>query len=332
MSDESTLQRIKQFGYTALQFSFIRLVALHSGVFLRRQYLQFAGISSGKHATSFLGRLIENGHCRTVPLAGKISVYHLHSKAIYRTIGHPELRFRRPHGLDYVKTKLLSLDFVLQNPENTYLTTEQEKVDYFTHYCNMPLSDLPGRVYRSPGGKTETIRYFVDKFPLFLSPAAVVHFTFVSAGELPRLEEFRSHLLGYSKLFRHLKEVRMVYIHQDSFHVSQAEACFHAMLSSPNGRRIESPGLLRYFQLRQAWEREEYEKVDSEGLIYLDQSRRKYAGARYESLYQDWKNQAANDRRSAGTLKAYSPRGQFLAVSNQGRSEDVYGDWEGSNR
>ena len=312
MNDESPLQRIKQFGYTALQFNFIRLVALHSGVFLRRQYLQFAGISSGKHATSFLGRLVRNGHCRTVPLAGKISVYHLHSKWIYRTIGHPDLRFRRPHGLDYVKTKLLSLDFVLQNPRNTYLTTEQKKVDYFSHYCNVPLSDLPGRVYRSISGKSETIRYFVDKFPLFLSPAAVVHFTFVSAGELPRLEEFRSHLLVYSKLFRHLKEVRMVYIHQDSFHVPQAEAYFHAMLSSPNGRRVESPELLRYFQLRQAWEREEYEKVDSEGLIYLNQSRRKYGGGRYESLYQDWKNQAANDRRSAGTLKAYSPRGQFL--------------------
>ena len=43
MSDESTIQRIKQFGYTALQFRFIRLVAMHSGVFLRRQYLQYAG-------------------------------------------------------------------------------------------------------------------------------------------------------------------------------------------------------------------------------------------------------------------------------------------------
>ena len=85
----------------------------------------------------------------------------------------------------------------------------------------------------------------------------------------------------------------MVYIHQDSFHAPPAEACFHAMLSSPNRRRVESPGLLRYFELRQAWEREEYEEVNSEGLIYLDQSRRKYAGGRYESLYQDWKNQAA---------------------------------------
>ncbi len=69
MSDESTIQRIKQFGYTALQNGFIRLVTLHSGVFLRRQYLQFVGISSGKHATSFLGRLIESGHCQTVTSA-----------------------------------------------------------------------------------------------------------------------------------------------------------------------------------------------------------------------------------------------------------------------
>jgi hypothetical protein len=59
------------------------------------------------------------------------------------------------------------------------------------------------------------------------------------------------------------------------------------MLSSPHGLRVESPALLRYFQLRQAWELEEYEKVDSEGLIYLNQSRRKYAGGRYESLYLD---------------------------------------------
>ena len=165
MSNESTVERLKQFGYTALQFGFIGLVALHSGVFLRR-------------------------------------------------------------------------------------------------------------LYRSPSGKAETIRYFVDKYPLFLSPAAVVHFTFVSAGGLPRLEEFRSHLLGYSKLFRHLKEVRLAYIHQDSFHISQAEACFHAMLSSPNGRRVKSPALLRYLQLRQAWERDEIEKVNSEGILYLNQSRK----------------------------------------------------------
>ena len=240
------------------------MVALHSGVFLRRQYLQFAGISSGKHATEFLKKLVESHHCRTFPLAGRIAVYHLDSKVIYRVMGHPDLRFRRPHGLDYVKTKLLSLDFILRNPANTYLATEQEKVDYFVNLLNIPASNLPAKVYRSTKGKTETVRHFVDKFPLFLSPAAVVHFTFVSAGGSSRLDEFRTHLRHYRGLFRCLKEIRMVFIHQDSFHVPAAETCFRAALKAPEGTAIESAGLLRYFKLRQAWERQEYEKVGSE--------------------------------------------------------------------
>ena len=147
--DQTGINKLQALGYSALQASFLWLVALHSGVFLRRQYLQFAGISSGKHATEFLKKLVESRHCRTFPLAGRIAVYHLDSKIIYRAIGHPDLRFRRPHGLDYVKTKLLSLDFILQNPGNTYLATEQEKVDYFVNQLDIPQSNLPAKVYRS---------------------------------------------------------------------------------------------------------------------------------------------------------------------------------------
>ena len=312
MTAKIAIARIQALGYSALQASFLWLVSLHSGVFLRRQYLQFAGISSGKHATRFLSRLIENGHCLTFPLAGRISVYHLHSKVIYRAIGQPDLRFRRPHGLVYVKTKLLALDFVLQNPQNRYLSTEQEKVDYFTGYCHVPLSDLPGKVYRSPTGKIETIRYFVDKFPLFLSPDAVVHFAFVSPGGLHQVKEFRTHLLRYNKLFQHLNEVRMVYIHLDSFHVPQAEACFLATLRAPNECYFESPGLLRYFMLRHAWERKECTKVNAEGLLYLNQSRKKYAASRYELLYDEWKKKAMNDTRTPETLHENQLRWQFL--------------------
>jgi hypothetical protein len=250
--DQTAIERLQSLGYSALQAGFLWLVALHSGVFLRRQYLHFAGISSGKHATGFMGKLIANSHCRTFPLAGRIAVYHLHSKIIYRTIGHPDLRFRRPHGLDYVKTKLLSLDFVLRNPQNTYLATEQEKMDYFGHNCRVQTSVFPGKTYRSPKGRTVTVRYFVEKFPLFLSPTAVLHFTFVSAGGWPRLEEFRSHLRLYSRLFRTLGKVRLVFIHQDSSWISQAEACFHAMLKAGGERKFENAALTRYFELRHA--------------------------------------------------------------------------------
>jgi hypothetical protein len=191
-TQQTGIANLRALGYSTMQASFLWLVALHSGVFLRRQYLQFAGISSGKHATEFLKKLVENHHARIFPLAGRIAVYHLDSKVIYRAIGHPDMRFRRPHGLDYVRAKLLSLDFILQNPANTYLATEQEKVDYFVNQQSVLPSILPAKVYRSTEGKTETVRHFVDKFPLFLSPAAVVHFTFVSAGGSSRLEEFRT--------------------------------------------------------------------------------------------------------------------------------------------
>ena len=72
--DQAAVERLQSLGYSALQASFLWMVALHSGVFLRRQYLHFAGISSGKHATGFMDKLIATGHCRTFPLGGLLSI------------------------------------------------------------------------------------------------------------------------------------------------------------------------------------------------------------------------------------------------------------------
>jgi hypothetical protein len=245
-------------------------------------------------------------------LAGRIAVYHLDSKIIYRAIGHPDLRFRRPHGLDYVKTKLLSLDFIQRHPQNTYLATEQEKVDYFVNEQSILPSVLPAKVYRSTKGKTETVRHFVDKYPLFLSPAAVVHFTFVSAGGSSRLDEFRTHLRLYRGLFQRLKGVRMVFIHQDSFHIPAAETCFRAALKGGEDPNIASPGLLRYFELRQAWDLKKYEKVGSKELVFLNQARKKYSGSRYESLYAEWTNRTRHDSGIIEIMGGNEVRREFL--------------------
>ena len=39
---------LQGFGYTAREAAFLRLAALHSGYFLRRQYLQFIGSTRGR--------------------------------------------------------------------------------------------------------------------------------------------------------------------------------------------------------------------------------------------------------------------------------------------
>jgi hypothetical protein len=37
---------------------------------------------------------------------------------------------RRRHSVEFIKTRLILLDFILANPQYDYLETEQEKVRY----------------------------------------------------------------------------------------------------------------------------------------------------------------------------------------------------------
>lgn len=68
---------------------------------------------------------------------------------------------------------------------------------------------LPQRIYRSPHGRRTTTRYFVDKFPLFLSgasgassaPSPVVGFCYVDGGT-GKPSGFDTYLLQFSRLDR----------------------------------------------------------------------------------------------------------------------------------
>ncbi len=100
----------------------------------------------------------------------------------------------------------MALDFVLTDPERTYLATEREKVDYFTnHEETLVRISYRGKLYSSKQSDDETIRYFVDKFPLFVSSddadsSPVVSFCYVDSGARS-LAGFDTFLNQYSRLF-----------------------------------------------------------------------------------------------------------------------------------
>lgn len=293
-TDSSYIQELGAYGYSEVEAGFLRLVALHSGVFLARQFNQFARTKSGKRVDSFINKLKSNRHCQTYRLAKNASIFHLSSKAIYRAIGHENLRHRRSHQIDYVKTKLLSLDYILQNPSLKYLPTEEEKVHLFTKIMNVPLADLPAKAYKTPNSKTETLKYFVDKYPLFLSdlsPAPpVVHFTYIDPGPYTTIVDFLNHLRNYAGLFARMEVIRMLYIYQVSNKWKQAQDLFHAFVRSGCKLGADDLDLVKYFQVREAWESKQYEKVGSTELLFLNHARKKYAGTRYEALYCEWKD------------------------------------------
>jgi hypothetical protein len=71
-ANAARLQAIAAFGFTDRQARFLLEVLLHSGVFLERQYCQFAGIAHGQKTTNFINALIDGGWRRRSPPASCI--------------------------------------------------------------------------------------------------------------------------------------------------------------------------------------------------------------------------------------------------------------------
>ena len=175
-----------------------------------------------------------------------------------------------------------------------YCPTEEDKLHLFTQVLDIPMADLPSKAYKTPNSKTEILRYFVDKYPLFLSDVSplgpVVHFSFVDPGPYTTTVEFLNHLRTYAALFSRLPVVRMLYIYQASNKWKQAQDLFHALMKWGCNLKTDDLDLMKYFQLRESWESKQYEKVESTELLFLNQARKKYAGARYQEAYSGWKN------------------------------------------
>ncbi len=84
-----------------------------------------------------------------------------------------------------MKRCIAILDFVLLNQKYQYLETEteKEKLRFFCETLNIGKHFLPSSLYLSSKSRVPTIRYFVDKFPMFVvPPSPVVTFTYVHDG------------------------------------------------------------------------------------------------------------------------------------------------------
>src|SRR2546422_3430264 len=212
---ESSLANLGSLGYTEDETRFLYVVATHSGYFSMRQFLQFTGTKSGDKSLAFSQKLLAKAHATARSFLRNGLVSHLFSRIVYRAIDRENLRNRRAHSLEHIRTRLVALDFVLAHLQYEYLETEDDKLNYFCQQLDIPKELLPRKRYSGAVHNRTTERYFVDKFPMFLSSGSfyppVVTFTFVDPG-LGILDSFKTHLLAYGSLFEALPEVRLGYI------------------------------------------------------------------------------------------------------------------------
>jgi hypothetical protein len=285
------IERIKERGYTEAEARFLYMVIVHSGYFTLRQFLAFSHARRGKRSIGFAQKLIKYGHARMRDYLGAGSVFHIFSRTIYGQVEKDNLRNRKAHSFDFIRTRLVLLDFILENRESDYLETEQDKVSFFYEKLGVPKDFLPAKVYEGRPGSPPTIRYFVDKFPLFLAPpfpgaAPVVTLSFVDSGFENPLS-FPGHLTAYQGLFRQLKTFRFLYVAPKDAYFPRAEERFRSLVRRPLESEVWS-GVLRYFQIRKRWENHEYVVPVTADLVFLNEARRRFDGARFDGLYHAW--------------------------------------------
>src|SRR5690242_1178060 len=286
------LAPLRSFGYTEVESRFLYLVATHSGYFTVRQFLDFAHAKSGKRNAHLIEKLFSQGHATAQRYRRRSCVYHLHSRALYEAIGKGELRNRRNHEIRHIKARLLALEYILAHPENDHFETADAKWRYLVKAVKAPEG-----IFGPETDESELITFpdrcliSVSRYLAESTPEVI--FTYVDSERIG-LAPFVKHLRTYSRLFAALRRFQFVYVSTPSKEQEEAAELF-ALLIQGSGLA----DLKRYFELKTKWDNKQYGQVSEKELIFLSESRKRYTGEIFGTLYYLWRrNQLPKDLRA----------------------------------
>ena len=297
--NDQDIAAIQSLGYSPDEARFLYLVAVYSGYFVPRQFLTFTGAKRGKRSHNFVSKLERRGHVtwrEYHPIGG---VYHLFSRTVYRCTGMDNLSTRYRHSVDFIRTRLLVLDFILENPGFAYFETEAEKTAYFSDVLGVPKELLPAKKYKGGSGSGLAVRYFVDKFPIFLDHTApggppVITLSYVDSG-VARLAGFSKHLQTYLPLLRRLERFSFFYIANSAVKFLEAEKRFSRLVQA-SLKTDDLTDILRYFRLRNAWELKQYGSISTSEVEWLKEASQRFHGDRFERPFRAWASGALTEQ------------------------------------
>ena len=207
-------------GYTEREAAFLYLAALHSGYFLRRQYLRFIERGRGALAAQFLRRAFALGHIQSIACGQARFVYHLTSTEVYGAAGLGASHHRRLKSDATIKSRLMVLDFVLDHLGETLLDMETAKVSHFTETRGLSEAILP----RSRGVA------FAEEFPTILNKDGGLSFSYIDEGALSG-SGFEHFLDRYTSLFRALPGFELLYLSYSTQNFERARSLFVSKLA-----------------------------------------------------------------------------------------------------
>lgn len=318
-SSYDPIQELQKLGYTEREGAFLYLIGIHSGYFLRRQYLTFIEREDGAMVQRFLEKAVELLHVQAIEYATGRHIYHLKSKLIYRIFGQEDSQNRRVKGDRQIQARLMQVDYLLEHFGEQFLETSQQKVAFFQERLKVPLESLPETRY----GNNGTVSYFPDRFPIAVkqefgqSSPPLVTLVFIDDG-LRSISAFVRWLEQYARLLRALRRAEIIYAAGNSRNFEDAEREFLRRFPV-SAATSEMPGglehFLNYLELRTRYDRN-LGGFSLHDLAVLHEGMKLYTSAEQRALLDAWKlgntNEAKLRARFEPQTRQISVRGYLL--------------------
>lgn len=309
--DYDPIASLESIGYVEREASFLYLVAMHSGYFLRRQYHRFAGRLGGTLVAQLLRKATQHRHIRVIECGHGWHVYHLTSKPVYEALGRPDSQNRRIKGDAHIKSRLMVLDFILSNVRSNILEDQTSKVDFFTTQCGIAKNLLP----QSYSGR---LMYFPESYPILVTNAGVPQFTFFDEGQVTatRFERF---LKQHQSLFESLGEFELIFVADRESNSARAKIVFDRFLppGSLHGVTSTTPmGIEHFLEYLDASQRYEAKGgvTSARDLAILSEGERLYTTLEHRAYQAAWNNGSTNAGRIRQRFLPKSLRATFSTV------------------
>ena len=242
----------EEFKLNHIAAEWIAVAALHSGCFLRTQCPWYSREDT-KSMTRCARGWSEQKLVLETLVAGLGLLCRITNKKIYRTLGVTDSRHRRKAGKKFMFRRLLSLDYVLDNPELRWRPTESEKLAFFEN-LGIVRTDLPFRVYRGADNVGYTKRYFANKHPIAVDAGGKrAVFVYADSEELsPQgLSSWRKeHTPLWTALYQRGFRLDIVHASRNPNLSASVERLFKTWAQSP-ARSEDRPKLTRELRLLQ---------------------------------------------------------------------------------
>jgi len=237
MQPYDPIPELEKFGYTEHESAFLYLVGMHSGYFLRRQFLASVQREDGAMAQRFLLKSVQLGHAVPIEYAAGRHIYHLRSRIVYRVLEKEDSQLRRPKADREIKSRLMQLDYILDHPGVQFLHSDQQKNEYFEKRTQAQTSLWPETRPAEDQAKPSFGPFPIAAVTGKLGPDSILSFAFVDDG-LRSVSAFERWLAKVEPLLVTLRRAEIVYVANTRRNLDAAEREFLRRFRRQSTRQV----------------------------------------------------------------------------------------------